>query len=46
MATKKEGITSKAIEILTSNPNGVHYFELGRKLEDEFQTFLRIPFIR
>jgi len=36
MATKKERITSKAIKILTSNPNGVHYFELGRKLEDEF----------
>lgn len=36
MATKKERITSKAIEILTSNPNGVHYFKLGRKLEDKF----------
>ena len=36
--TKKERITKKAIEILKSNPDGVHYSELMRKIHEEFQN--------
>ena len=36
MATKREKITLKAIEIIKANPNGVRYSELVRKIQEEF----------
>jgi hypothetical protein len=36
MTTRREKIISKAIEILKSNPNGVRYSELTRKIHEEF----------
>ncbi|HIC97107.1 MAG TPA: hypothetical protein EYP11_01740, partial [Aquificaceae bacterium] len=36
MATRKEKIIAKAIEILKSNPNGVRYSDLVRKIHEEF----------
>ena len=36
MATKKEKITSKAIEVLKSNLDGVRYSDLIRKIHEEF----------
>ena len=39
MTTRKEKITSKAIEVLKSNPNGVRYSEIGRKMHEEFPEF-------
>lgn len=36
MTTRKERIISKAIEILKSNPNGVRYSDLVRKINEEF----------
>ncbi|MFH1710454.1 MAG: hypothetical protein ABH860_05260 [bacterium] len=35
MATKRETIISKAIEAIKSNPNGVRYSELVRKVQEE-----------
>ena len=35
MATKKEKIVSKAIEILKLNSNGVRYSDLVRKIQEE-----------
>lgn len=36
MPTRKEKIISKAIEILKSNPDGVRYSELVRKIQEDF----------
>jgi len=36
MATKREKIIAKAIEVLKSNPAGVRYSELVRKIHEEF----------
>jgi len=36
MATRKEKITAKAIEILKSNPDGIRYSDLVRKVSQEF----------
>lgn len=36
MSTRKEKITSKAIELVKNNPNGIHYSELVRKVQQEF----------
>lgn len=36
METRKEKIVAKAIEILKSNPNGVRYSELVKKINKEF----------
>lgn len=36
MATRKEAIISKAIEILKSMPGGIHYSDLVRKINEEF----------
>ena len=36
MTTRKEKITSKAIEVLKSNPDGVRYSDLTRKIHEEF----------
>jgi len=36
MSTRKEQITTKAIEVLMSNPNGVRYSDLVRILQQEF----------
>ncbi len=36
MVTRKEKITSKAIEILKNNPDGIRYSELVRKMQQEF----------
>ena len=36
MATKKEKIISKAVELIKSNPNGVRYSELATKIQQEF----------
>ena len=35
MVTKRETIISKAIEVIKSNPNGVRYSELVRKVQEE-----------
>lgn len=35
MATRREKIISKAIEELKPNPNGVHYSDLARKIQEE-----------
>ena len=39
MTTRKEKIVSKAIEILKSNPNGVRYSDIVRKIHEEFPEF-------
>lgn len=39
MTTRKEKIISKALEILKSNPNGVRYSDLIRKIRREFPDF-------
>lgn len=36
MATRREKIITKAIEILNSNPNGIRYSDLVRKIHEEF----------
>ncbi len=36
METKREKIITKAIEIIKSNPNGIRYSELIRKIQGEF----------
>ena len=36
MATKKEKIISKAVELIKSNPNGIRYSELVTKIQQEF----------
>ncbi len=36
MATRREKITTKAIEILKSNPSGIRYSDLVRKISQEF----------
>jgi len=36
MTTRRETITSKVIEILKANPNGVRYSDLVRKIHEEF----------
>ena len=36
MVTRKEKITSKAIESLENKPDGIHYSELVRKMHQEF----------
>ncbi len=36
MTTKKERIISKATEVLKSNPNGIRYSNLVRKIDEEF----------
>jgi len=36
MATKKEKVTLKAIEILENTPDGIHYSELVRKMKQAF----------
>jgi hypothetical protein len=36
MTTKKETIISKATEALKSNPNGIRYSNLVRKIDEEF----------
>lgn len=36
MRTRRESISSKAIEILKENPNGIRYSELIRKIKQEF----------
>lgn len=41
MATRREKILSKVIEILKSNPDGVHYSDLVRKIHAEFSEFPR-----
>lgn len=38
MKTSKEKITAKALKILKSNPNGIRYSELVRKIQGEFQS--------
>lgn len=40
MATRREKIIAKAIEILKSNPDGIRYSDLVRKIHEEF---LEIP---
>jgi len=41
MSTRKEKIISKALEILKSNPDGVRYSDLIRKIRREFSDFPR-----
>jgi hypothetical protein len=36
MATRREKIMAKAVEILKSNPNGIHFSDLKRKMHEEF----------
>jgi hypothetical protein len=36
MATRREKIIAKAIEILKSNPDGIRYLSLVRKISQEF----------
>ena len=36
MVTRREKIIAEAIEILKSNPNGIRYSDLVRKIHDEF----------
>lgn len=38
--TAREKIIAKAIEILKSNPNGVRYSDLVRKINDELPDIL------
>jgi len=40
MTTKKEIIILKAVEIIRSNPNGIRYSELVRKIHEEFPDIL------
>ncbi len=39
MTTRKEKITSKVIEVLKSNPDGVRYSDIVRKIHEEFPEF-------
>jgi len=41
MVSRREQITRKAIEYLKSNPNGVRYSDLIRKMREEFPDFPR-----
>jgi len=36
MATRREKIIGKAIEIIKSNPNGIRYSNLVRKIHEEY----------
>ncbi len=38
MATRREEIISKAIEVLKSNPNGIRYSDLARKIQEELSN--------
>lgn len=40
MATRREKIIAKAIEILKSNPDGIRYSGLVRKISKEFPEIL------
>ena len=39
MTTRREKIISKAIEVLKSNPDGVRYSDIGKKIHEEFPEF-------
>jgi hypothetical protein len=39
MTTRREKIISNAIEVLKSNPDGVRYSDIGRKIHEEFPEF-------